>query len=197
MANKKEEFKDIKPKKKTTGSSNSSKRTTTKKNTTSKVSTTKKASTNTTKKKTTNNSKANTKSVNKSNNKKTEVKKATPKVKKDLEKTVIIENIENEINKIVENKNDISIIEEQVIENINNIEVAKVEDAKYVNQKRNKKLLAIGVIISLLGIIALIITLIANRIVDREFISDNSIALMVIASILIECFGAFIIINES
>ena len=45
--------------------------------------------------------------------------------------------------------------------------------------------------LSLLGIIALIMTLIANRIVDTEFISDTAIMLMVVASILIEIFGAF------
>jgi hypothetical protein len=49
----------------------------------------------------------------------------------------------------------------------------------------------------MLGIIALIISLIANRIIDREYISDISIALMVAGSILIEAFGAFIIINET
>ena len=49
----------------------------------------------------------------------------------------------------------------------------KVENAKFSSKKSDKKLLAVGVIISLLGIIALIITLIANRIVDREFISDK------------------------
>mgnify|MGYP003306180506 CR=1 FL=1 len=54
--------------------------------------------------------------------------------------------------------------------------------------KSQKRLLVFG---------ALIITLIANRIVDKEFISDNAISLMVVASILIECFGAFIIINEA
>ena len=114
---------------------------------------------------------------------------------KDLEKTIIIENIENEIDKIVENKNNIKI-KEQVIEQINDKKIAKVEDAKFSKKKNDKKLLAVGVIISLLGIIALIITLVANRIVDKEFISDTSISLMAIASILIECFGAFIIINE-
>ena len=104
----------------------------------------------------------------------------TKKINKDLEKTIIIEDIENKINEIVENKN-----------------VAKLENAKYIKNKKNKQLLAIGVVISLLGIIALIITLIANRIVDKNFISDNAIILMVIASILIEIFGAFIIINEA
>ena len=123
-------------------------------------------------------------------------KKTTPKItNEELEKTVIIENIQNKIKDIVKAK------EAEVVEDIkeeDKIEnVAKLENAKYPIQKGSKNLLAIGVVISLLGIIALIITLVANRIVDKEFISDNAITMMVIASILIEIFGAFIIINES
>jgi len=124
------------------------------------------------------NTKTKSSSAKKTNTTKSNSK--TKKINKDLEKTIIIEDIENKINEIVENKN-----------------VAKLENAKYIKNKKNKQLLAIGVVISLLGIIALIITLIANRIVDKNFISDNAIILMVIASILIEIFGAFIIINEA
>ena len=54
-----------------------------------------------------------------------------------------------------------------------------------------------GIIIVILGIVALIVALIANRIVDREFLSDSAITLMMVASIIIEGFGAFIIINET
>jgi len=126
----------------------------------------------------------------------TVTKKAPVKnIDKDLEKTIIIEDIERKINNIVKNKK--IKINEQNIEDIKFENIARVENAKYKQSKKNKHLLAIGVIISILGIIALIVTLIANRIVDKEFISDQAIALMVVASILIEIFGAFIIINES
>ena len=52
-------------------------------------------------------------------------------------------------------------------------------------------------LIYILGIIALFVSLIANRIVDREFLSDNAITFMMVCSIIIEGFGAFIIINEA
>lgn len=177
MANKKEEPKKTSVKKSNSNtakkvSSNSTKKTSTKKTPTTKKNTTSKTTT----------KKTSTKTVNKTTS---QNKPAIKKVEKELEKTVIIEDIENKINDIVEKK------EEQ------NTVVAKLENAKYSIKKRNKHLLAVGVVISLLGIIALIITLIANRIVDKEFISDNAIIMMVIASILIEIFGAFIIINES
>jgi len=179
MANKKEEPKKTSVKKSNSNtakkvSSNSTKKTSTKKTPTTKKNTTKSSKTTT--------KKTSTKTVNKTTS---QNKPAIKKVEKELEKTVIIEDIENKINDIVEKK------EEQ------NTVVAKLENAKYSIKKRNKHLLAVGVVISLLGIIALIITLIANRIVDKEFISDNAIIMMVIASILIEIFGAFIIINES
>jgi len=154
----------------------------TKKTSSKKTNTTKKS----TAKKTNNNGVKKTSTSKKTTTKSTPKKTTPKKVEKELEKTVIIEDIENKINDIVENK---------VIESKQNI--AKLENAKYTIRKRNKQLLAIGVLISLLGIIALIITLIANRIVDKQFISDNAIVMMVIASILIEIFGAFIIINES
>ena len=182
------------------------------KNDTKKVSN-KKSNTNSTKKTSKNTKKvSSTKSTNaKKSTSKTTTKKNTPsksavkktvspkkevqKKNKELEKTIIIEDIENKINDIVDNKK--VKIEEQIVDEIKIHNVAKLENAKYGKSKKNKHLLAIGVIISLLGIIALIVTLIANRIVDKEFISDNAIILMTIASILIEIFGAFIIVNES
>ena len=178
MASKNEEAKKTSTKKTSTTKKSTTTKTSTKKSATAKSNTSKKTSTTkTTPKKT-------TKSVRKT----TTTKKSTPKkVEKELEKTVLIEDIENKINEIVENKK----------EEVKEENVAKIENAKYTIRKRNKHLLAIGVVISLLGIIALIITLIANRMVDKEFISDSAIAMMVIASILIEIFGAFIIINES
>ena len=193
MANKDIEKKNLDNKKKSSTAS-------TKKSTTTKKNTTKKSTTSTKKapvKKTTN-TKSSTKKttiVVKDTKKQTTPKKVVQKKDKDLEKTIIIEDIENKINNIVEKK-DVEV-KEQIIEDIKFENAAKLENAKFKQTKKNKPLLAIGVIISLLGIIALIITLIANRIVDKEFISDNAITLMVIASILIECFGAFIIINES
>ena len=82
-----------------------------------------------------------------------------------------------------------------IVEEINNI--TKLEDAKFVKDKKKKSLLPIGIIISILGLVALLISLVANRIIDREFLSDTSITIMLIISIIIEGFGAFIIINES
>ena len=75
------------------------------------------------------------------------------------------------------------------------LNTAKIENAKF--KKKRKSLLPIGIIIVILGLAALIVSLIANRIIDREFISDNGIALMILISIIIEGFGAFIIVNES
>ena len=203
MASKDNESKNVETKKK--NSSSTKKSSTTKKTNTSMKD---KGTSNTAKKSTTSKTNTNKKSsVTKSakktvtTKKTTAVKASTPKksvskkIDKDLEKTFIIEDLENKFINIVENKK--VDIKEQVIEDIKIENSAKLENAKYKQIKKNKHLLAIGVIISLLGIIALIITLIANRIVDKEFISDNAIVLMVIASILIECFGAFIIINES
>lgn len=88
-------------------------------------------------------------------------------------------------------------IEKEIIKEIENVNVSRLEEAKFSNKNRNKGLLGIGVIVVILGIAALIISLIANRIVDREFLSDTSITLMMVGSIIIEGFGAFIIINES
>ena len=167
------------------------------KKTTAKKTTAKKT---TPKKTTTKSSTSATKKTTTSKPKTTVKKTTTPKVVKKeekLDKTIIIENIEHEIEKIVDNKNHQEKIEEQVVAEINNVDVAKLEDAKFEIKKKDKKLLAIGVFISMLGIIALIITLVANRVVDREYISDTGIAIMAITSILIECFGAFILINES
>lgn len=181
MASKNEETKKVSTKK-TNNTKKTTTKTSTKKTTSNKTTTTKKTSTSkTTPKKTT----------TKNTISKNTTKKSTPKkVEKELEKTIIIEDIENKISDIVKNKN--VEVNEEVIEN-----GAKLENAKYRHIKKNKHLLAIGVVISILGIIALIITLIANRIVDKEFISDNTIIIMIFASILIEIFGAFIIINES
>ena len=89
------------------------------------------------------------------------------------------------------------IVEKEIIEEINNVNTTKLEDAKFQTTKKSKHLLGIGIIIVILGIVALIVALIANRIVDREFLSDSAITLMMVASIIIEGFGAFIIINET
>jgi len=135
---------------------------------------------------------------NTSVNKKTTTKKSTNKkmpvkeIKKSNNKTE--KSVEKKVSNVISKQ---EIVEKEIIEEIKNIKVAKLEDAKYSTKKRDKSLLVIGVFISLLGIIALILTLIANRIVDREFINDFAIALMVAASIIIEGFGSFIIISEA
>ena len=192
MATKNEETK-----KTSTTKTSSNKKSTTNKNTTTKTNSTKKTTQNSNTKKSTTTKTIPKKTTTKSTTKKTTApkKNTTKKVNKDLEKTIVIKDIENKISNIVENKN--VEVKEQVIKDIKIENVAKLENAKYEIKKRNKQLLAVGVIISLLGIVALIITLIANRMVDKQFISDNAIMVMVVASILIEIFGAFIIINES
>lgn len=190
---------------------------TTKKKTTTKSSTAKKTTNNNSlNKKTTNKKNTNTKNIKVNDGKKidnktktvTTKKKATKKVesKKILKKDIILEeniiNLEEKIefpdnyvnigdNNISEQEKDEKII----VEEINNI--TKLENAKYIKSKRKSNLLPIGILIALLGLVALIISLVANRIVDREFLSDNNITLMLIISIMIECFGAFIIIRES
>lgn len=85
-------------------------------------------------------------------------------------------------------------IEKKIDDEINS---TVVEDAKFQKNTKRKSLLLVGIFMSLLGLIALIISLIANRIIDREFISDSTISIMIIISILIEIFGAYIIINEA
>lgn len=190
---------------------------TTKKKTTTKSSTAKKTTNNNSlNKKTTNKKNTNTKNIKINDGKKidnktktaTTKKKATKKVesKKIPKKDIILEeniiNLEEKIefpdnyvnigdNNISEQEKDEKII----VEEINNI--TKLENAKYIKSKRKSNLLPIGILIAILGLVALIISLVANRIVDREFLSDNNITLMLIISIMIECFGAFIIIRES
>lgn len=190
---------------------------TTKKKTTTKSSTAKKTTNNNSlNKKTTNKKNTNTKNIKVNDGKKidnktktaTTKKKATKKVesKKIPKKDIILEeniiNLEEKIefpdnyvnigdNNISEQEKDEKII----VEEINNI--TKLENAKYIKSERKSNLLPIGILIAVLGLVALIISLVANRIVDREFLSDNNITLMLIISIMIECFGAFIIIRES
>ena len=143
--------------------------------------------------------------------KKTNSKKNTLKVTKKVEdrkvpeKDILLEenviNLEEKIefpNNYVNTEDNISEQEKDekmIVEEINNI--TKLEDAKFVKDKKKKSLLPIGIIISILGLVALLISLVANRIIDREFLSDTSITIMLIISIIIEGFGAFIIINES
>ena len=148
--------------------------------------------------------------TNKSNTKKstskgntTVTKPRTKTIKKDVDKVIekdiaadeikIEKKEENIKDKIVEQDN----IEKEIIEEVTNINSAKIENAKFTIRKKNKLAISIGVFVSLLGIIALIITLIANRIIDREFISDTEIIFMVIISIVIEIMGAAIIVKET
>ncbi len=209
MANKKdEEIKNTTKKKSTSKSNTTKKNSTVKKSTTNKKSTSTKNSSNTKKASTKNTT--NNKSVKKVDSTKTSTakKNTTKKVenKEILKKDIIVEeniiNLEEKVefpdnyvniedNNISEQEKDEKII----VEEINNI--TKLENAKYIKSKKKKNLLPIGVVIAILGLIALIISLIANRIVDREYLSDTAITLMLVISIIIETFGAFIIISES
>ena len=192
--------------------------------TTSKTSSTKKNNTNnkTTKNtkskttsKTTNKTKSNTtskskttsvkKSISKDSNKSSEKtsKKNNNIVKKD-ENAVVKKRTKKEavkddpiVVKEVKLEKVIGIEKDESIQENNKFNGAKIENAKYTIKKVNKTAIGIGIFISLLGIIALIIALIANRIVDREFISDSQVIIMVIVSIIIELMGAAIIIKET
>lgn len=201
MANKKNDETKNTTKKKTT-TNNTAVKKTSKNNTAKKSKSTISTASNKNVKKTS--ASSSTKNTTKKNNnvkstKKTETKKVP---KKD---TIIEENIINleekaefpnnyvdiDNNNISEQEKDEKII----VEEINNI--TKLENAKYIKNNKKRSLLPIGVVIAILGLVALFISLVANRIVDREFLSDNTITLMLIISIVIECFGAFIIIKES
>lgn len=186
MANKKVQNTNKYASKKTT--TNSVKKGTTSKKTTKSSSNAKKA---TTSKKTVN------KNVKKTVPKKTAKKEVEVK---NVELTEILDRNENIelVNNYKENDNNISkqeVQEKEIIEEISNVETKK-ENNKTI-KKKNKKLLAIGIFVVLLGIVALFVSLVANRIVDREFMNDSAVTLMMVASIIIEGFGAFIIINES
>ena len=201
MANKKNEETKNTTKKKTT-TNNTAVKKTSKNNTAKKSKSTISTTSNKNVKKTS--ASSSTKNTTKKNNnvkstKKTETKKVP---KKD---TIVEENIINleEKAEFPDNYVDIdnnSISEQEkdekiIVEEINNI--TKLENAKYIKNNKKRSLLPIGVVIAILGLVALFISLVANRIVDREFLSDNTITLMLIVSIVIECFGAFIIIKES
>lgn len=201
MANKKNEESKNTTKKKTT-TNNTVVKKTSKNNTAKKSKSTISTTSNKNVKKTS--ASSSTKNTTKKNNnvkstKKTETKKVP---KKD---TIVEENIINleEKAEFPDNYVDIdnnSISEQEkdekiIVEEINNI--TKLENAKYIKNNKKRSLLPIGVVIAILGLVALFISLVANRIVDREFLSDNTITLMLIVSIVIECFGAFIIIKES
>ena len=203
MANKKTNEKESVKK------TNSSKKTTTtkKKTSTSKKSnsssTVKKTTTNNAKKTTTTKKPSTVKKATTTTKKPSTVKKTTtttnenvkPKevIKKDvLEKTYILEEQENE-NTILDQTKKIDIISDED----KNTYSTSLESSKFVKSKKKRSLLPIGIIIIILGLTALIISLIANRIIDREFISDTGIAVMILISIFVEIVGAFIIINES
>lgn len=201
MANKKNEETKNTTKKKTT-TNNTAVKKTSKNNTAKKSKSTISTASNKNVKKTS--ASSSTKNTTKKNNnvkstKKTETKKV-PKKDTIVEKNII--NLEEKAefpdnyvdignNSISEQEKDEKII----VEEINNI--TKLENAKYIKNNKKRSLLPIGVVIAILGLVALFISLVANRIVDREFLSDNTITLMLIVSIVIECFGAFIIIKES
>lgn len=195
MANKKEE--EVKVTKKKNTNSNGK---TTKKNTSTKTQTSKKSTNNTQKKntakKTTSKSNTNkTSSVTKPTNKKSTTKKVIKK-----EEEIVLEKKQEFPDNFKEvDNNNISKQEKdekEIVEEINNVNSIKVEDSKFKKVK-SKALLPVGIIIAILGLAALIVSLVANRIIDREFMSDTAITIMLVISIIIEAFGAFIIINES
>ncbi len=195
MANKKEE--EVKVTKKKNTNSNGK---TTKKNTSTKTQTSKKSTNNTQKKntakKTTSKSNTNkTSSVKKPTNKKSTTKKVIKK-----EEEIVLEKKQEFPDNFKEvDNNNISKQEKdekEIVEEINNVNSIKVEDSKFKKVK-SKALLPVGIIIAILGLAALIVSLVANRIIDREFMSDTAITIMLVISIIIEAFGAFIIINES
>lgn len=195
MANKKEE--EVKVTKKKNTNSNGK---TTKKNTSTKTQTSKKSTNNTQKKntakKTTSKSNTNkTSNVKKPTNKKSTTKKVIKK-----EEEIVLEKKQEFPDNFKEvDNNNISIQEKdekEIVEEINNVNSIKVEDSKFKKVK-SKALLPVGIIIAILGLAALIVSLVANRIIDREFMSDTAITIMLVISIIIEAFGAFIIINES
>ena len=195
MANKKDE--EVKITKKKNTNSNGK---TTKKNTSTKTQTSKKSTNNTQKKntakKTTSKSNTNkTSSVKKPTNKKSTTKKVIKKeeeivLEKKQEFPDIFKEVDN--NNISKQEKD----EKEIVEEINNVNSIKVEDSKFKKVK-SKALLPVGIIIAILGLAALIVSLVANRIIYREFMSDTAITIMLVISIIIEAFGAFIIINES
>ncbi len=196
MANKKEEEEVKVTKKKNTNSNGK----TTKKNTSTKTQTSKKSTNNTQKKntakKTTSKSNTNkTSSVKKPTNKKSTTKKVIKK-----EEEIVLEKKQEFPDNFKEvDNNNISKQEKdekEIVEEINNVNSIKVEDSKFKKVK-SKALLPVGIIIAILGLAALIVSLVANRIIDREFMSDTAITIMLVISIIIEAFGAFIIINES
>lgn len=195
MANKKEE--EVKVTKKKNTNSNGK---TTKKNTSTKTQTSKKSTNNTQKKNTAKKitSKSNTNktsSVTKPTNKKSTTKKVIKK-----EEEIVLEKKQEFPDNFKEvDNNNISKQEKdekEIVEEINNVNSIKVEDSKFKKVK-SKALLPVGIIIAILGLAALIVSLVANRIIDREFMSDTAITIMLVISIIIEAFGAFIIINES
>lgn len=144
-----------------------------------------------------------TKSSAKSPTKKTNTTKINNTAQIDKNKNEIITSIEpeNKKNKVNEVETNIILEQTRKIEKVsyeeNSIYSTHVEPSKFIKLKKKKSLLPIGIIIIILGLGALIISLIANRIIDREFISDTGIAVMILISIVIEAIGAFIIVNES
>ena len=115
----------------------------------------------------------------------------------ETKETIILENTKEEINNNLESNKEINIENTNKEVKVEKVNVSKIEDAKFSKKKRNNKLLLVGLFLSVLGIIALILSIIANRLIDRQFLSDSSVLIMIIISIIIELFGAFIIINET
>lgn len=69
--------------------------------------------------------------------------------------------------------------------------------SKQSKKKVDNKGLIIGYLIVGLGILALIATIIINRLVDREYFPDATIIFIMIVSLITLLFGFYILIKES
>lgn len=72
-----------------------------------------------------------------------------------------------------------------------------LEKSKPIKKKESLRGLIIGYIITGLGIIALIATILINRLVDRAYFSDINILFIMAVSLFTLGFGFYILIKES
>lgn len=72
-----------------------------------------------------------------------------------------------------------------------------LQKSKRIKKKKNNKGKIIGYVISFIGIIALISSLIINRLVDREYFPDITIIFIMGVSILTLLFGFYILTKEA
>lgn len=72
-----------------------------------------------------------------------------------------------------------------------------LKKSKSKKRKQDNKGLIIGYIITLLGIISLMFSLIVNRVIDREYFPDSTIIFILGVSLFTLIFGFYIIIRET